>query len=86
MADRKKVRITVEEWLHDLAAISSKNDEGLTVRELAHKMGTSSARIREGLMAAKARGLLRSGRRSTNRIDGVSCLVPVYRIEHQKKK
>lgn len=81
-----KKNITSEEWLTELARVSAKNDEGLTMRELVERMGKSSPTIREMLFRAKDKGWLTVGRRTIERLGGGPMHIPVYVIRKPGKR
>lgn len=69
-------------------AQSGRDDEGLTLFELAQACGLSGATVRERLKAAQAMGLIEieQGRKQDKGIDGVLRPVPCYRIKKLEKK
>ena len=81
----KEPRITSEEWLAELAALSARSDEGMTCAELCEALGLSTRTIREKLKLAHALGWVRVGKRRIATIDGKSTLAPVYQITKPKK-
>jgi len=65
-------RINETEWLDELARMSKKNDKGLTVAEWAERIGKTAETTRKMLHKAKAKGWLRTGKRTrTSLIDRV---------------
>lgn len=77
-----QVKITVDEWMAELAALSpAKDDDGLTMAEWAAKLGVSVRVANMRLRLAMDAGILRRGERSFQRLDGRPCTIPVYRIE-----
>lgn len=79
--------IKENEWLSELEKLSAsnKNDEGLTTKEWAVKLGLSEKVASERLQAAHNRGRLKLGHRSIVRRDGRPNQVPVYSIIPAKK-
>lgn len=56
------------------------NDEGLTSEEIAELMGISRPIALQKLKPLAIAGKLIVGRKSSYRLDGVPCKIPVYRI------
>ncbi len=73
---------TVEQWQATFASVDSGDAvEGATSEEIADALGlcrdVARMRIRE---AIKANVLMYAGKKKVLRVDGVSTMVPVYRI------
>lgn len=78
--------IHVEEWLQELAAFSTRSDEGHSVAEIAENTGMSEPLVRRRLRDASRFGWVRVGRRSATAIDGKNTLVPVYIVANPDNK
>lgn len=74
-------RLTVEEWLAEMAAMTKRDDPGMTSQEMAERSGVSQRILGDRLRAAKRMGWLRLGWRSEEATDGRVVRRPVYRIE-----
>jgi DNA-binding Lrp family transcriptional regulator len=59
---------------------------GLSVREIAQRLGRSEAWVAARLRALHERGAVRVGYRRSWRIDGRPCLTPVYAIREGEKE
>ena len=73
-------KISMTEWLDELARLSDRSDEGLTSEEWAREMGVEIHTARSRLKKAQEAGWLVVGRRRSSTLDGRPNLVPVYRI------
>lgn len=71
-----------ESLLAELKGNPGKNDDkGATVAEMSEASGHSAKWVLERLKALHKRGKLVVGQRRSTRLDGRSCLLPVYRIK-----
>lgn len=77
---------TTEAWLAELNRLSIRQDQGLTSREWSEKLGISVSEVKIRLAEAHRRGWLKSGRRTSTTISGISCQVPVYLVSIPKGK
>ncbi len=74
-------RIKQDEWLAELeSALQTRNDEGMTAKEIADRLHLNITSARKQLAAIAAQGRLIVGRRTITRIDGYRNTTPVYRI------
>ena len=82
--------IREDEWRAELERLvresKAQTGEGLTSFEWAHKLGINTRRLHVLLQEAKRRGLLVTGRRVMEGIDGRQNLVPVYALRTQRKR
>lgn len=78
-------RIDESEVLAELARLSKKSDEGLTVSEWAVKLGRGSQPVITLLKRAKAMGWLVVGKQSRVALDNRNYATTVYRIIKPKK-
>lgn len=81
-----QVKITVDEWLAELARLSALNGKGETAKELARRAGLSERVMLLRLRQARDMGWLRVEQRTDVRIDGRPQKVPVYRIERPRSQ
>ena len=77
--------IRVDEWLAELARLSSRNDLGMTLYELAEAAGVSDRTMGKRLREAHKKGWVTVGRRQVVRLDGKPMPVPVYTVTVPKK-
>jgi len=82
-------KITENEWLSELqrleAAQKSSVDGALTTRELCNALRMSSQRAQRLIRQLKEEGRIEVVRRKEMRIDGISTLVPAYRLLPKKR-
>jgi len=78
-------KVAEAEWLAELARLSRRNDEGLTVREWAAEVGRGEETTTKMLKRAKALGWLHVGKRTAEGLDGRTFQATVYRIVRPKK-
>lgn len=81
-----KSTITTDEWLSELARLTTPKDgEGLTALEWGERLGLSTKSALIKLNQAHRKGWVKLGHRHATRLDGKPCFVPVYRVEKPKK-
>lgn len=61
-------------------ATQERNDDGMTSEEIAELLGCTRRLALEKLKPLQRSGKLSVGRKRDYRLDGVPCLIPVYRI------
>lgn len=81
-------RLSVDEWLSELEAISRKkrDDGGMTIRELAEAAGVCRSKMLDMVGQAHRLGRVTVGRRSSFSISGKPCTVPTYIITAASKE
>ena len=78
--------ISLDELLAEYARLGATTAaKGLSVRELKEKLGKGDDAVRKLLLRAKAAGVLRSGRKMAERLDGLHTPVPCYWFERPAK-
>lgn len=78
--------ITLDELLAEYARFGATTEaKGVTVRELCAKLGRTEDVVRNLLRRAQAAGVLRVGRKTIARLDGVGTPVPCYWFERPAK-
>lgn len=73
--------LQIEEWLEVLKTIEQDgkdDDNGYTTKEIATNLNISISSARELIREAIELGELKLGHRSSTRIDGRRCTIPVY--------
>lgn len=83
------VDITLDELLaacRDAGFTGEADAPGKTTAELCEAWNCSPMKAKKILTQAKKGGMLRTGRRSAERLDGGYCRVPVYSFVFQPKK
>lgn len=78
-------KITIAEWLDELARLSNRSDEGMTSGEWAAELDISRPMAVRRLKEAQRAGWLRTGKRTGVTLDGRKCVTPVYQITKPKK-
>ena len=76
--------IGYEEWLAEMERLGRESPSSsglLTVNEIAEVRGETIGIVRDKLKRASCTGNLIVGRKRVTRIDGMSTLVPAYRIK-----
>jgi hypothetical protein len=78
---RKQTESTLDSWLAELHAATTGGD-GLTVREIAAKLGKSTKTVCEKILQpAKVAGRLVVGKKWQENISGARVQVPAYRVK-----
>lgn len=70
--------ITHAEWLYELARLTAKNDDGMTVEEMMDATGRGEAWVRTRIRKASKLGWLRTGKRSAVNVVGDNYEANVY--------
>lgn len=79
--------IRMDEWKSELERVLGRSDdEGLTLRELAHELGLSSRSTYDRLRLLADAGRLAVGRRRTMSLHGHPSWSPVYWIKSEEKE
>lgn len=78
--------ITNDEWLKELARLSSQSSGGLTTAEWSEKLGMSEMVVRRKIRQAMERGWVTSGRKLMRAINGQMRETPTYVIAVPKGK
>jgi hypothetical protein len=74
--------ITLDELLAEYRRLGlGREDEGLTTLEYGERWKLASNAVLRRLKLAARAGMLRAGRKTVSRVDGVPTLVPCYTIE-----
>jgi predicted transcriptional regulator len=74
--------ITQSQVLRDMASVLAlPSDAGMTAVEMGELLGWHPQRVRKALNAAKAKGLLVTGRATRERLDGRTHTLTVYRFK-----
>jgi predicted transcriptional regulator len=66
--------------MDELARLSSRNDDGMTMHELCAQMGRAEKAVRRRLYMAQELGWLVVGARTITNLAGARTQVPVYRV------
>jgi hypothetical protein len=82
----KKAEITEAQWLNEMAMLSKKNDEGLTVRELCEKSGHDGRWVCDRLRKLLAEGSVVLGHKTIFKINGAPYTTPCYRFVKKEAK
>lgn len=72
---------TTEQWFKELEALRGRDDEGVSVIELAEIWGVSLNVARERLSRLNREGRIALGWKNSVRIDGRANRTPVYRLK-----
>lgn len=80
-----KAEIRADELLREFQRLSRRNDEGARAEEIADALGISTKLALKLIRSGIASGWVTVGRRSSTRVDGQPCKVPVYLIRNPER-
>lgn len=81
METRPKPDFDLEQLLSELSAMDRESADGVSVAELAERIGRTESWVRFRLRRLHRQGRLTVGWRTSTRIDGHACRQPVYRLK-----